>query len=182
MKRSIVLLLTAIFTLPAWAGGDSSDGHSHAAAVPLVTTATAPRAVAATEEFEIVAVLEGKKLVVYVDRFATNAPVAKAKVEVEGAGLKGILSETAPGTYVMDVAAAIAPASYPLTISIEAGDTADLLTATLNIPQPAGGAEGVVPVYGWQQWIAWIVAGLLLLAGGALLVARRRKKRGFSGR
>jgi hypothetical protein len=46
------------------------------------------RAVAATEEFEVVAVLEGKNLVVYVDRFASNEPVAKARVEVEGGGLK----------------------------------------------------------------------------------------------
>lgn len=182
MKRSIALFLAAVFTLPAWAGGDSSDGHSHAAAAPVVTTATAPRAVTATEAFEIVVVLEGKKLVVYVDRFATNEPVAKAKVEIEGAGLKGLASETSPGTYVMDVVAAIPPANYPLTISIEAGDSADLLTATLDIPAPAGATEGVERVYARKQWIAGTVAGLLLLAGGALFVARRRKKRSFSGR
>ena len=111
---------------------------------------------------------------VYVDRFATNAPVAKAKVEVEGAGLKGIASETAPGTYVMDIAAAIAPASYPLTISIEAGNTADLLTATLNISQSMADVE---PVHRWKQWLMWplwLVTALILIAGGAWFLGRKK--------
>jgi cobalt-zinc-cadmium efflux system membrane fusion protein len=61
----------------------------HGAPPPPFSQSGAPRAVAATEDFEVVAVLEGKQLVVYVDRFASNEPVAKAKVEIEGAGLKG---------------------------------------------------------------------------------------------
>ena len=179
MKPTITLLLAAIFAVPVWAGGDSSDGHSHAAPAPVLTTAMAPRAAAATEEFEIVAVLDGKKLVVYVDRFTTNEPVAKAKVEVEGAGLKGLAAEIAPGTYVMDVAVAIPAARHPLTISIEAGDVTDLLTATLDISPPTAGAE---PADGWRKWVAWIVGGVLLVAGGALVVARRNRKRSFSER
>ena len=182
MKQTITLFLAALFAMSAWAGGDDSDGHTHAAKAPAVTTAIAPRAVAATEDFEIVAVLEGKKLVVYVDRFGTNEPVSNAKVELEGAGLKGLAVEIAPGTYVMDVAAAIPPASHPLTISIEAGDITDLLTATLEISPPAPSIE---PVGGWRQWIiwiAWIVGGVLLLASGALFVARRNRKRSFSER
>ncbi len=173
MKRTTTLFLAALFAVPVWAGGDSSDGHSHAAPAPLLITAMAPRAIAATEEFEIVAVLEGKKLVVYVDRFATNEPVAKAKVWVEGAGLKGLAAETAPGIYVLDVATAIPPARHPLTISIEAGDTTDLLTATLDISPLAAGVE---TLDWWRQWIVWIVAGLLLLAGGTLFVVRRHRK------
>ncbi|MDP2811635.1 MAG: hypothetical protein Q8O34_15965 [Rhodocyclaceae bacterium] len=140
-------------------------------AAPLAT----PRAVAATEDFEVVAVLEGKQLVVYVDRFASNEPVAKAKVEVEGAGLKGLASEAAPGTYVMNVAAAIVPGKHPLTISIEAGDTADLLGATLDTSQPV-----VIDVDapGWSSRVVWSVAALLL-AAGALLVVRRSKAKGI---
>ena len=176
MKQLLMLFMAAILALPAWAGGDESDGHSHAAKAPAPTTAMAPRAAAATEEFEIVVILDGKKLLVYVDRFGTNEPVGNARVEVEGAGLKGLASEIAPGTYVMDVAAAIPPARHPLTIAIEAGDITDLLTATLDISPPAA---GVTPVDGWRQWIAWIVGGVLLLAGGALFVARRNRKKKF---
>lgn len=179
MKHVRMFFLVTFIALPAWAGGDSSDGHTHAAPpVPaMVAPAQAtPRAVAATEDFEVVAVLEGKQLVVYVDRFASNEPVAKAKVEVEGAGLKGLAGEAAPGTYVMAVAAAIAPGKHPLTISIEAGDTADLLSATLDTSQPL---VTDVAAHGWSQREVWSVAALLLLAAGALLVYRRRKARGI---
>jgi hypothetical protein len=56
-----------------------------------------PEALPASEAFEVVAVLEGKKLLLYVDRFASNEPVAKAKVEVDGGGLKGVASEIRAG-------------------------------------------------------------------------------------
>ena len=76
------LFLGAVIALPVWAGGDSSDGHTHAAPEPMPAVTAAPRAVATTEEFEVVAVVEGKHLMVYVDRFASNEPVAKAKVSM----------------------------------------------------------------------------------------------------
>ena len=179
MMQARALLLATVIAFPAWAGGDASDGHTHAAApVPATVAAplATPRAIAATEDFEVVAVLEGKQLVVYVDRFASNEPVAKAKVEVEGAGLKGLAKEAAPGTYVMDLAAALAPAKHALTISIEAGDTADLLSATLDTSQPV---VAEADAHGWTRRAVWIVAALLLLAAGALLVFRRRKARGI---
>ena len=178
MMQAGALLLATVLAFPAWAGGDASDGHSHAgsAPAPVPVTASAPRAVAATEDFEVVAILDGKHLVVYVDRFASNEPVAKAKVEVEGAGLKGLAKEATPGTYVMDLAAALAPAKHALTISIEAGDTADLLSATLDTSQPVVAAADA---HGWTRRTVWIVAALLLLAAGALLVIRRRKAGGI---
>ena len=88
MMHAGALFLAAALAFPAWAGGDASDGHTHAGETPapVPITASAPRAVAATEEFEVVAVLEDKHLRVYVDRYASNEPVAGAKVEVECGG------------------------------------------------------------------------------------------------
>jgi len=162
-----ILLFATAFA--AFGHGD----EDHGAPTPVVTHGHAPRAVAATEEFEVVVALEGKRLVVYLDRFASNEPVTKAHVEVEGGGLKGVASDIAPGTYALDVATAMPPGKHPLTIAIEAGDTADLLTATLDISSAATGEEHV---HGWSERIAWIVASLLLLAAGALLAMRRRNK------
>ncbi|MBK7766363.1 MAG: LPXTG cell wall anchor domain-containing protein [Sulfuritalea sp.] len=173
MKQVRALLLATVIALPAWAGGDSSDGHTHAAPEPIPVVTLSPRAAAATEDFEVVAAIEGKKLVVYLDRFASNEPVTKAVVEVDGGGLKGVAGEIAPGTYTLDLATAMSPGKHPLTIAIEAGDTTDLLTTTLDISPAAAGEEHV---HGWSERIVWIVAGLLLLAAGALLAMRRRNK------
>ncbi len=174
MKQIRAVFLGAVIAFPAWAGGDGSDGHTHGVPEPVPAAAAAPRAIATSEEFEVVAVLEGKQLVVYVDRFASNEPVAQAKVEVEGAGLKGLAREAAPGTYVMNVAAVIPPARHPLTIGIEAGDSADLLAATLDTSRQA---ESAVHVHGWGERLVWGLAALLLLAAGALLVARRHRRK-----
>lgn len=172
MKQARTFFLAAFIALPAWAGGDSSDGHSHAPPAPVPTTASSPRAAAASDAFELVVALEGKKLVLYVDHFASNEPVTKAKLEVDGAGLKGFASEIAPGTYVMDIVTAIPAARHPLTVAIETDDSADLLSATLDTSLPASAAAHV---YGWDEWLVWIVA-TLLLAGAALLAVRRNKK------
>ncbi len=174
MKHVRMFFLVTLFALPSWAGGDSSDGHSHAAPAPVPVTESAPRATAATEEFEVVAALEGKQLVVYVDRFSSNEPVAKAKVEVEGGGLSGLAVEAAPGTYVMDIATPLPAARHALTISIEAGDSIDLLSAMLDTSLPVVTDEHV---HGWGERTVWSLAALLLLFSGALLLVRHKKRK-----
>lgn len=170
-----MFFFAAFIALPVWAGGDSSDGHSHAEPAPVTVAPSAPRATAATEEFEVVAALEGLHLVLYVDRFASNEPVAKAKVEVEGAGLKGPAVEAAPGTYMVDLAAPLPPGRHALTISIEAGDIADLLSATLET-SPLAAVAGEDPRY-WTRRIFWSVVAIVLAVSGFRLVARYTKER-----
>lgn len=149
-------------------------GEDHGAPPPpVVSQSAAPRAIAASEEFEAVAVLEGKKLVIYLDRFASNEPVAGARVEIDGGGLKGVAAELSPGVYGID-AAALAAAKHPLTIAIETGDSADLLSATLDVA-PAQAAVG--HVHGWSEWWVWLGAALVALAASVLLALRRGKQR-----
>lgn len=172
MKHAVAVTLfsVALTTMnPALGHG----GEDHGAPPPPVTQAVEPRTAAATEEFEVVTSLEGKKLVVYVDRFASNEPVAQAKVEIDGAGLKGLASETIPGTYVLDVTTPLPPAKYPLTISIEAGDSVDLLTATLDT---SAAVATEVHTHGWSEWVVWGISGTLLLMTGILLAVRRHKR------
>lgn len=172
MKQMGVFLLALFMAFPGWAGGDSSDGHTHAAPAAVLTTAVAPRAATFSEDFEIVAAVEGGKLVLYVDHYASNEPVEKATVELEGAGLKGVASEVSPGTYVMVLSAGMPPARHPLTISIATADSADLLSLTLDTSGPAA---GVLHEHGWSEWWLWGLAASLL-AGAALLVVQRNRK------
>lgn len=167
MRHALALALLIVASSALGHGGED-----HGAPPPAAVQAVEPRAAAATEEFEVVAALEGGKLVVYVDRFASNEPVVRAKVEIEGAGLQGVARETAPGTYALDIPAGLPPARHALTISVEAGDSVDLLSATLDTAAETGEAHE----HGWSEWLAWALSGALLLATGMLFAVRRRKR------
>lgn len=162
-RATLILLLAA----NAYAHGD----EDHSAPPPAPTQAVAPRATAASDDFEAVAVFEGGKLLLYLDHFASNAPVVGAKVEIEGGPVKGAARETSPGVYAMD--AVLAPGRHPLTIAIEAGDSADLLSATLELAAaaPAATLPGT-----WRNTLAWSIAVLLVLAAGIRLMLRRTRK------
>lgn len=175
MKHIFTALLFSVLFMPsltALAHGDDD----HGAAPPAAVQSVAPRALAATEEFEVVALLDedGKKLLVYLDHFASNEPVTNARVEIEGAGIKGQAKESAPGVYAID-APKLAAGRHALTISIEAGDLSDLLTLSLDTSLPV---DSSAHLHGWNAKLIWSLAALLMvtLAGMALLLVRRRKQ------
>lgn len=159
------------------AHGDEDHGGSvKAASAPAM--AAAPRATAQSEDFELVATLAKGKLTLTLDHFATNAPIAGAKVEVDGEGLQGIATETATGVYAMDARGLTNTppgAKVSLTIAIEAGDISDLISTTLTLPAAAASA-GVVHVHSWTERAGWLFGGAVALAGLALLAIRRRKQ------
>lgn len=169
MKPLVAALLFAA-TFSAFGHG----GEDHGAPPPALSQSVAPRTSASTGEFEVVVALEGRQLVIHVDRFASNEPVENAKVEIDGAPLGGLARETAPGTYVLDIAGDPAPARYALTISIEDRDNSDLLSATLDTSLPATSATQAPSRSQWRKWATWAVAALLF-AGGALFAARRNR-------
>ncbi len=170
MKYFIAFVATAIVPLLAWPHG--GEDHSHDAS-PVMATDIAPRVAAQTEEFELVAVKEDKRLILYLDRFSSNEPVADAQIEVESGAFKAVAVQVAPGVYSLPGEAFNEPGKYPLTISVQAGDSADLLTATLDLAPPE---VGVAHVPGWDRWAAWGASGALLLAGAGLVAVRRRKQ------
>lgn len=167
--KLIGALMAAALALPAW----SHEGHDDAAP-PAIATQVAPRAAGESDEFELVAVLQGKELTLYLDRYTSNEPVVGAQVEVEGGGFKGVAAETAPGVYSMAAAALAGPGRHALTVSVQAGDIADLLTATLDVAKPAAEVAHAQP---WREWAAWGALGAVLL-GGVFIVLRRRNKQG----
>lgn len=173
MKHLRIYLFALGLTLTAAAqgGGDSSDGHTHAEAEkPLVSVDVAPRTSAQSEEFELVAVLANKKLTLYLDRYASNAPVAEAQIELESGTVKHIAAQTEPGVYVVPGEPFSRPGKYPLVFTIQTADNADLLTATLEVAQPVA-----APAQAKDTRLVWGAAGALLLAGVGVVWIRRRK-------
>ncbi|CAG0926485.1 MAG: hypothetical protein EFKGCFLK_00775 [Rhodocyclaceae bacterium] len=169
MKHLIAFVAPAAFALSAWAHG--GEDHGDGAHAPAAIADVAPRASAHSEEFELVAVLADGRLTLYLDRYADNAPVADAQIEIESGAMKAAATQVAPGVYAAPGAAFARPGKHPLTISVQAGESADLLTAALEIAEPAATAAQA------NAGAAWAAAGALLLAGATLVALRRRKNR-----
>jgi len=91
---------------------------------------------------------------------------------VESGAFRAIATQTAPGLYALSGEHFTRPGTYPLVITVQAGDVADLLTATLEVAQPAVVIE---TVQSWNLWALGGALGALLIASVGLLSVRRRK-------
>jgi len=119
-----------------------------------------------------VAILENGKLTLYLDRFATNEPVSNARIEIESGVFKTVAQPGADGVYIAPGEAFAKPGEYPLVVTIQAADGADLLNGTLTIPQPAGPSA---PSRDWTELLVWIASGVVAVFGAAWLLLRRRR-------
>lgn len=166
------------------------EGHDHGAPPAAITTPMAPRADAQSEQFELVAVVRGGTLTVYLDRFATNQPVTGASLDIDTPSGPIKPLETAPGVYA--AAVQLRPGSHDLAITITADVSVDLLTTTLLVPEPTPGgldlpwtspanAAGHSTASAAQSSangiglaLLWIVFGFAGGLGVAALLRRRR--------
>ena len=181
----LALLLTLLQTSPAWSHGGEEHSHADDAppAVPAAISSPQPRASAQSEEFELVAVLAEQTLTLYLDQYASNAPVVDARIELESGAFKAVAKQIEPGVYRLSGKAFAKPGKYPLLFSLQTADSADLLSATLEVPAEASMQEKLqVKAQGSEQIIAiannryvWGAAVLALLAGIGVMRSRRRK-------
>ena len=115
-------------------------------------------------------------LTLYLDRFATNAPVGGATVEVESGAFKAVAKQVEPGVYTVAGQAFAKPGRYPLTISVQSDDGADLLDASLQYEAPKASAStpslASAPV--WRKLAGWVVGTALVLAIAGWAWRRRR--------
>ena len=103
-------LVAAAVQVSAWAHGD----ESHDTAPPALGQAVAPRADAHSEVFELLIVAEGEQLRLYLDDFASNAPISGARIEVErGTTWKAQAREHAPGEYLLKAPWLNQPGAHP---------------------------------------------------------------------
>lgn len=169
MTRFAILAVLLPALLPAWA----HEGHDHGAAVREPRLEAAPRASAESEEFELVAVLEKDGgLTLYLDRHATGEPVADARIELESGAFKALAQAREAGVYAVAGEALRAPGRHPLTLTVTAGNSVDLLAATLDVPQAraASATQGKADLPSWATW----VAGGLLALGLVFFLIRKR--------
>ena len=158
-----------------FAGGGDDHSHGDTKASPVAGTAQPLRVEAVSELFELVGELAGGKLVIHLDRFATNEPVTGATIWVEGGPLKATAAVEREGVYTVPAAGLAAPGTHPLVFTVQAGQTSDLLTGNLVVAGAPATAESSSD-HGsrWTAALAVALAAALLLAVGAFAWRRRR--------
>ncbi len=128
-----IQFLLAMFALFLGSASHAHEGHDHGDAPIPLTIITAPRASANSPLFELVAVLDGTTLRLFLDRFDTNEPVTGARIDVETP--QGPATATAAGEiYTLDAPWAAEPGSFDLLFTIGTTTESDFLTATLEVP------------------------------------------------
>ena len=161
-------LLLGGASLAALAG----DGHDHGEAPAAPSGPAMPRFAATSDLFELVGVLDGAQLSLYLDHSADNRPVADAQLELDLGGKPLALTRVAKGEFRATLAAPLPEGETPVTATVVAGDESDLLAATLDVHAPEVHTEAAASR--WRSAGAWgagaVVAVLAL--GWALRRAR----------
>lgn len=162
--------------LPAHAG----DGHDHGEAAPVAAGPALPRFAATSELFELVGVLQGKHITLYLDRAADNSPVADAQIELEIGGSKVKAARHGTDEFEVVLAAEPKPGVLPVTAVVTVGSESDLLAGELDLHEAAH--PETAHTHSWKEYLAWGTGAAAALA--ALLFVGRRiaaRKASFGG-
>jgi len=170
-----VVISGLVVVMPSWAG----PGDDHGDAAPTATGAASPRISSSSDLFELVGVVGGSEMVIYLDRFATNTPVTDAKIEVEIGTAKGMAEPQPDGSYHFDHPALTQPGSQPMSFTVTAGAETDLLAGDLVVGTAAHDDKPTARP--WWHWAA--LAGVVALVLGALAAwARQTNQKKSAGR
>lgn len=171
-SRRAATLLALLLTLALpFASAHEGEEHGPAAPLPNAPQTVQPRLEAASPEVELVALPQDGKLTIYLDRYADNAPIDGARVELESGSHKAVAQAAGDGVYNVAADWLAKPGKYEMLFTVQAGDLQDLLTGTLEIP-----AQKVTPAseqrVAWTRWVGATVA----LLGLALIASRWRRR------
>lgn len=175
-------LASLLFAAPAFAHGDeehpaepkaksvASGAQSVGSIAPSGATGSGRTGETTTETYELVALLNGDDLTLYLDDFATNRPVANARLSLDIAGQQVAAKASAPGVYLAHLAKPPGAAAIDITATIQGGLGDDL--ALLSIP-----AVTATPLSGVGLPWLWIGGGFVALLVFAVPILRTRFQR-----
>ena len=171
------LLLLSLTLVLSPASVLAAGGHDHGDAPAAKAGAALPRFAATSELFELVGVLNGRQLTVYLDYSADNAPVKDARIELEIGGQKLALTARAEGEFEATLAQALPSGVTSVTATITTAKDSDLLAGEIDLHEaPHGDAES--HAHSRPELAAWALGGLVavgLLAWTARRLITRRQ-------
>ena len=163
----LVALMLSFGAAPAWAAG----GHEHGDAPVAAAGSALPRFAAVSELFELVGVIDGRKLTLYLDHSATNAPVKDARIELEVGGQKLALTPRGEGEFEAMLAQPLPVGVTSVTATVITPKDSDLLAGEIDL-QEAPHSEAEAHVHSRAEQAGWALGGLTAL--GLLIWIGRR--------
>jgi hypothetical protein len=162
----------AVAALPTLAG----PGHDHGDTPAVSSGLALPRFAAASETFELVGVVNGKRLTLYLDHYADGSPVGNARLELELGGVKIPVESHGEGEFEAFLEEELPPGVLAVSAMVIAGAEPDLLIGELDIhDETSTGKAG--HDHHWQEYAAWAGGGALLTVFLLLLLTRVRNTR-----
>lgn len=154
------ILVAALLAAPPARAG---EGHDHGAAAPAAGGEALPRFTAESELFELVGVLSGQQVTLYLDRYADNSPVRDAQIELDIGGTTFKAEAHGDGEYEVLLPEAPKPGVLPITATVTAGKEADLLAGELDIHEEAH-ADEAEHTHSLKEYASWAAGGFAALA------------------
>ena len=148
-------------------------GHDHGEAPAAAAGTALPRFAATSDLFELVGVLDGQKIALYLDHAGDNSPVKDARLELDIAGTNVPVTRVAEGEFQATLAAPLAEGVSPVTATVAAGTDTDLLAGEIDLHPAAHTDAAPAGLARRTALIAGAVAAVLLA-----LVAAWRLRRG----
>jgi cobalt-zinc-cadmium efflux system membrane fusion protein len=183
---SCVTVLLALLACATTSGVKAHEGHDLGTIAAPGGSRGHPRLATDSETYELVGVVDGARLVIYLDRFEDNSPVTDARITVS------INDETTPadpaadGSYLVVSKLLERGGLVEVVFDIKAAAGDDLLIGKLSLP--AAGPPGTT--VGSTSWFAQVIAAvrhgaadhfklmmLTLFAGLALGIGLQRRRR-----
>ena len=167
MKFPSLLAVLGLAALLLSVPTHADDGHGEAA--PVASGPTLARFAAVSDTFELVGVLNGRNITLYLDRTADNMPVVDAQIELEIAGEKHA-AQPHEDFYEVELAAEPVPGTLPIAATVKAGEAIDLRTGELD--HHGGDAQHADQTRSWPRYAAW-AAGLAAAFATLFTLGRR---------
>lgn len=163
--RGLAIAIVALYA--AFAPAFASPGHDHGPEPAGSASVATPRVAMTSENFQLVGIVEGEVMVLYLDRASDNEPVTTAKIEISLNG--DAIEATLQPDGVYEVASPLLKKAGQIEVlaTIANDDMSDLLVGSLNIPERAKDGHGTTPIAGFSRAMADLVHALPAPLAGA---------------
>ncbi|RCS56892.1 hypothetical protein DU000_11125 [Parvibium lacunae] len=153
----------------------AGPGHDHSETPAQTTGSAPPRFAAASEDLELVGIVNGTLVTLYLDRFKDNSPVNDAEIEIDMAGYKYKAEKHSDGEYEVILKDMLKPSVMAITATIKTSNLVDLLATELDLHSDKN--EQTIR-FSWKDIAVWIGLSLLaLIALGAIGHLRQKTRR-----